>query len=92
MSEPTIELRAWVRIVSGPLHRRGEERTGVVDAEREYPSGRCLRVINPDTKANWGWIHENDLRVTTKPTYVSQVSADVQQRAMDLLMAPRRAS
>ena len=80
-----IETTNWVRIVSGALHRRDEVREGVADAERMYPSGRCLRVINPDTKQNWGWINENDLRLSAKPVYESQIAPEVRQAAMNLL-------
>ena len=84
-----VKITDWVRITGGLMYRRGEVREGVADSCRIYPSGPCWRIINPDTKQNWGWINEEHLKVIPSPVYESQLPAEVQQMGLDVIMAPR---
>ena len=81
-----IEHGSYVRIVRGPLHRSDEVREGVVDATREYPSGVCHRIINPVTKQNFGWLHENELRVVPRPEYEPKVVGEPRQAMLDMMV------
>lgn len=82
------EIGRWYRVTSGP--HRG--RFGVCDLVDTRPNGIFFRITNPQMIV--GRFTADMLEPTNNPQtgYVSQVPADVTQRAMDLLTKGRSAS
>jgi hypothetical protein len=80
------QIGQWWQVKAGP--QRGQ--SGVVDHVRDFPTGRYFRLVHPHTKAIVGRFRAEQLVPATAPEYVSRVDAQPTQRAMDLIMAPRR--
>jgi hypothetical protein len=82
----TPTIGSWQRVTQGP--QRGQ--AGVVDHERAFPTGTYYRLVEPTEKRVIGRFRADQLEATTAPVYVSKVSAETRQAALDLMV--RRSS
>lgn len=82
----TPTIGHWYRVTSGP--HRG--RKGVCDLVDERPNVTLYRIVNPQMIV--GRFHADQLTPIANPSraYVSQVSPETQQAALDVLMGRGR--
>jgi hypothetical protein len=83
---PDPEIGRWYKVISG-IHR-GKE--GVCDLIKTEGAGTRYRLNHPHLKESVGRFAAEQLAEINPPRYVSKVSEETQNEALDLMMAGRR--
>ncbi len=81
---PDPEIGRWYRVIMG-IHR-GKE--GVVDLIKTEGAGTRYRLSHPHTKEPVGRFAAEQLAEINPPKYVSKLSEELQQQALNLLRKP----